>query len=88
MSLFKELETSVSIFAGDFCAERMKELSDSGIRFIEFTGSHYSSFNDFLADPKKIFDTNRCQDHRGCSERVVEPSPCFCVLWLLSVYNS
>ncbi len=57
MSPIKDLETSVSIFAGDFCAERMKELSDSGIRFIEFTGSNYSSFDDFLADPKKIFNT-------------------------------
>ena len=50
-------KTSVSIFAGDFCRERMKELAESGINHIEFTGSNYTAFEDFLKNSDTIFNT-------------------------------
>ncbi len=50
-------QTSVSIFAGDFCRERMHELNESGIHHIEFTGLNYSVFEDFLKNAQEIFNT-------------------------------
>lgn len=55
MASKKDWQTSVSIYAGDFCRERMHELAESGIHHIEFTGSNYTVFEDFLKNSDEIF---------------------------------
>lgn len=56
MSLRNQWKTSVSISVSDFCRERMRELSASGIHYIEFTDSAYYVFENFLENSEEIFN--------------------------------
>lgn len=53
----KTWATSASVYVKDLTAERMKEMSDAGIKYIEYTASNYYDFKDFPQNAQRIFDT-------------------------------
>ncbi|MFQ8952978.1 MAG: hypothetical protein ACLR56_08215 [Oscillospiraceae bacterium] len=47
---------SVSLNRKELNAERLAEFALAGVRHIEFTGSEIADFEDFLRDPRAVYD--------------------------------
>lgn len=50
-------QTSISVAITGFSADRMKDLEQSSIRFMELTGSDYPQFDHYVQNAKEIFNT-------------------------------
>lgn len=48
---------SVSLNRKELNAERLAEFALAGVRHIEFTGSEIADFEDFLRDPRAVYET-------------------------------